>query len=49
MGFSTVLGHLIAGEERFSVEFRERDSTVWLDLYSVSKGSGLLGKVGLRV
>ena len=45
VGFSTVFGHLIAGEERFSVEFREEDSTVWLDLYSISKGAGVLGKV----
>lgn len=44
-GFSTVRGHLIAGEERFSVEWRAEDSTVWLDLYSVSRGSGVLGKV----
>lgn len=46
MAFSTVVGHLIEGEERFSVEFREQDSSVWLDLYSVSRGSGVLGKVG---
>lgn len=45
MAFSTVVGHLIEGEERFSVEFREQDSSVWLDLYSVSRGSGILGKV----
>jgi len=46
VAFSTVVGHLIEGEERFSVEFREQDSSVWLDLYSVSRGSGVLGKVG---
>ena len=46
VAFSTVVGHLIEGEERFSVEFREEDSSVWLDLYSVSRGSGVLGKVG---
>lgn len=46
MGFSTVIGHLVAGEERFSVEWREDDSSVWLDLYSVSTGKGVLGKVG---
>lgn len=28
------------------MEFRKDDSTVWLDLYSVSRGSGVLGKVG---
>lgn len=47
MGFSTVFGHLMEGEERFSVEFRDQDSTVWLDLYSVSRGHGILGKVRL--
>lgn len=49
MGFSTVFGHLMEGEERFSVEFREQDSTVWLDLYSVSRGHGILGKVWYNV
>lgn len=43
---STVVGHLIEGEEWFSVEFREQDPSVQLDLYSVSRGSGILGKVG---
>eukprot|EP00903_Cladosiphon_okamuranus_P014474 g13426.t1 len=47
VAFSTVAGHLIEGEERFSVEFREHDSSVWLDLYSVSRGSGVLGKVAM--
>lgn len=47
VGFSTVFGHLMEGEERFSVEFRDQDSTVWLDLFSVSRGHGILGKVGL--
>lgn len=48
MGFSTVSGHLIAGEERFSIEFSAEDSNVWLDLYSVSRGAGLLGKVSRK-
>ncbi|CAM9491168.1 unnamed protein product [Ectocarpus sp. 4 AP-2014] len=47
LGFSTVVGHMIEGEERFSIEFREQDSTVWLDLYSVSRGSGVLGKIAM--
>ncbi|CAN0132371.1 unnamed protein product [Pylaiella littoralis] len=47
VAFSTVVGHMIEGEERFSVEFREQDSSVWLDLYSVSRGSGVLGKVAM--
>ncbi|CAM9641553.1 unnamed protein product [Scytosiphon promiscuus] len=47
VGFSTVYGHLIQGEERFSIEFREEDSTVWLDLYSISRGAGVLGKIAM--
>ncbi|CAM9148160.1 unnamed protein product [Laminaria digitata] len=47
VGFSTVFGHLMEGEERFSVEFRDQDSTVWLDLFSVSRGHGILGRLSM--
>jgi uncharacterized protein (UPF0548 family) len=46
IGFSTVKGHLLAGEERFGVEWRQDlDDSVWLDLWSVSRGSEVLGRI----
>ncbi|CAM9093683.1 unnamed protein product [Chrysoparadoxa australica] len=42
--FSTLTGHLLAGEERFTVELA-KDGSVWLDMYSVSRGAGVLGTV----
>ncbi|CAM9803357.1 unnamed protein product, partial [Discosporangium mesarthrocarpum] len=47
LGFSTLVGHLIEGEERFTVEWWEEDDSVWLDLLSVSRGSGILGMLSM--
>jgi len=46
IGFSTVTGHLIAGEERFTVRM---DSTgcVTYEMFSFTKGAGLLGQLSM--
>ena len=44
--FTTLSGHLLAGEERFGVEWNKGgDDSVWLDLWSASRGSGILGRI----
>mmetsp|Transcript_2253 Transcript_2253/g.3210 ORF Transcript_2253/g.3210 Transcript_2253/m.3210 type:complete len:248 (-) Transcript_2253:41-784(-) len=47
ISISTLKGHLISGEERFSVEMCFEDGSVWLDLYSVSRGAGVLGTIAM--
>ena len=37
--YGTLPGHAEIGEERFSVEFDPRDSSVWYDLHAFSAGS----------
>lgn len=44
IAFSTIHGHLLEGEERFRVDL-DRDGGVYLDMYSYSRGHGLLGKL----
>jgi uncharacterized protein (UPF0548 family) len=43
---STRKGHLIQGEERFRVVYNQ-DKTVDFDMYSFTKGSGLLGAIAM--
>ncbi|XP_031484385.1 UPF0548 protein At2g17695 isoform X2 [Nymphaea colorata] len=44
-GSGTLRGHLLAGEERFSVELDE-DNKVWYEIFSISKPAHLLSFVG---
>uniref|UniRef100_A0A061RK60 Upf0548 protein n=1 Tax=Tetraselmis sp. GSL018 TaxID=582737 RepID=A0A061RK60_9CHLO len=37
-------GHLLAGEERFSVEWHKDDDSVWYEIYTFSKPAHLLSK-----
>jgi uncharacterized protein (UPF0548 family) len=46
IAYSTVEGHLIAGEERFRVSLMSNDDVVF-DIYSFTKGSGLLGTLAM--
>ena len=47
IAFSTVNGHLLAGEERFRVVHNTKTDMVTFDMYSFSKPSNLLGLVAL--
>lgn len=44
IAFSTIRGHLLEGEERFRVDL-DREGGVYLDMFSYSRGHGLLGKL----
>ena len=44
--YGTLTEHGERGEERFSVEFRKKDSSVWYDLYAFSQPKHLLAKIG---
>jgi len=50
VAFSTLSGHLIAGEERFRVTYDENDQSVIFSMYSFTKGAtigpGILGMAG---
>jgi uncharacterized protein (UPF0548 family) len=46
IAYSTVEGHLIAGEERYRVSLMSNDDVVF-DIYSFTKGSGLLGTIAM--
>jgi uncharacterized protein (UPF0548 family) len=46
IGYSTVKGHLIAGEERFRVSLMNDDSVVF-EIYSFTKGAGLFGTLAM--
>ncbi|CAM6087208.1 unnamed protein product [Calypogeia fissa] len=48
-GGGTLRGHLLAGEERFAVEWNKEDDTVWYDIYSFSKPAHFLSIVGFPV
>lgn len=39
---TTVQGHQIAGEERFSIEWRKVDDSVWYSVYTISKPATLI-------
>jgi uncharacterized protein (UPF0548 family) len=43
--YGTLPGHGEIGEERFSVEFDQRDSSVWYDLYAFSR-PGVMARMG---
>jgi uncharacterized protein (UPF0548 family) len=47
-GSGTLQGHLLAGEERFGIEWREDDS-VWYEILSFSKPAHFLSAVGYPV
>ncbi|CAD7696611.1 unnamed protein product [Ostreobium quekettii] len=49
IGGGTLKGHLIAGEERFAVEWNKQDDSVWYEIYSFSRPSHMLSYVGLPV
>ena len=48
MGFAygTLLDHAEAGEERFLVEWRRDDDSVWYDLYAFSRPRHVLARLG---
>ena len=39
--YGTLMGHAETGEERFTVELRPEDETVWYDIYAFSRPNGL--------
>lgn len=46
MAHTTLQGHQISGEERFSIEWDARDDSVWYEIFTVSKPATLLSKIG---
>lgn len=46
LAHTTLQGHQISGEERFSVEWDAKDDSVWYEIYTVSKPATLLSKIG---
>lgn len=44
-GSGTLKGHLIQGEERFSVEWSRKDDSVWYEVYSFSRPGNILSTV----
>ena len=46
---TTVAGHQISGEERFTVEWRKDDDSVWYEVYTVSKPATLIAAVARPV
>lgn len=42
---STTRGHQLVGEERFSVEWHQKDNSVWYEIYTISKPATLLAWV----
>ena len=46
IAYSTLHGHLIAGEERFRVVLMDNDDVVF-SLYSFTRGAGLIGSVAM--
>lgn len=47
--YGTLKEHGERGEERFSVEYHEKDESVWYDLYAFSQPNHLLAKLGYPV
>lgn len=47
--YGTLPAHGERGEERFSVEYNQRDEKVWYDLYAFSKPKHVLAKAGYPV
>jgi uncharacterized protein (UPF0548 family) len=46
LAYGTLPGHAEAGEERFVVEWRREDDSVWYDIRAVSKPGGILTRLG---
>ena len=46
-GYGTLLGHLLCGEERFTVAINEQTGDVSYEIYSFSKPATRLGKLGV--
>ena len=44
--YGTLDDHMETGEERFSVEFRREDDSVWYDLFAFSRPRHPLARVG---
>lgn len=47
IGFSTLYGHLLSGDERFCVLYNEETEEVSFDMFSFSKGCGILGTLSM--
>ena len=47
--YGTLPGHAESGEERFSVEWRDADDSVWYDLYAFSRPRHPLARLGYPV
>jgi len=43
--YGTLPGHVECGEERFLVEWRRADNSVWYDIRAISKPGGLLARL----
>ncbi|KAL3679825.1 hypothetical protein R1sor_022781 [Riccia sorocarpa] len=48
-GGGTLRGHLLAGEERFAVEWNEEDDSVWYEILSFSKPAHFLTVAGFPI
>jgi len=46
---ATVQGHQICGEERFSIEWRKDDDSVWYEIETISKPATLIAKLAQPV
>lgn len=44
--FGTLPGHVEQGEERFTVEWRRADNTVWYELLAFAKPKHILARIG---
>lgn len=44
--YGTLAGHIERGEERFSVEWREEDDSVWYDIFAFSRPAHIFTKIG---
>jgi uncharacterized protein (UPF0548 family) len=47
IGFSTLHGHLLSGDERFCVLYNDETEEVSFDMFSFSKGCGILGALSM--
>jgi len=47
--YGTLADHMESGEERFTVEWRRDDDSVWYDLLAFSRPRHPLARLGLRL
>jgi uncharacterized protein (UPF0548 family) len=47
-GYGTLPDHGVRGEERFSVEWRRDDDSVWYDLHAISEPANVATRLGRR-